>query len=55
VSPEVRVIVDGPCVTSVAAGTAIEFALKLVELLYDQEKAQSLAQHIQFALVSQEN
>jgi 4-methyl-5(b-hydroxyethyl)-thiazole monophosphate biosynthesis len=55
VSPKARVVVDGPCVTSVAAGTAIEFALKLVELLYDQEKARSLAQHIRFTQVPQEH
>lgn len=41
---EVRVVVDGTCVTSRAPGTAIEFALKLVELLYNKEKAQKVAQ-----------
>ena len=41
--PKAKVVVDGPCVTSVAAATAIEFALKLVELLYSQEKARDLA------------
>jgi 4-methyl-5(b-hydroxyethyl)-thiazole monophosphate biosynthesis len=40
---EVRVVVDGTCVTSRAPGTAIEFALKLVELLYNKEKAQKVA------------
>jgi len=34
-----RVVVDGPCVTSQGAGTAIEFALKLVELLFGAAKA----------------
>ena len=41
---EERVVVDGTCITSRAPGTAIEFALKLVELLYDKEKAQKVAQ-----------
>lgn len=38
-----RVVVDGQCVTSRAPGTAIEFALKLIELLFDAEKAQKVA------------
>jgi 4-methyl-5(b-hydroxyethyl)-thiazole monophosphate biosynthesis len=38
-----RVVVDGNCVTSQGPGTAIEFALKLVELLFDKKKAESLA------------
>ena len=33
-----RVLVDGNCVTSQGAGTALEFALTLVELLYDSHK-----------------
>ncbi len=40
---ETRVVVDGPCVTSRGPGTAIEFALKLVELLYDGDRAQEIA------------
>jgi 4-methyl-5(b-hydroxyethyl)-thiazole monophosphate biosynthesis len=40
---ESRVVVDGPCITSRGAGTAIEFALKLVEQLYGQEKAKEVA------------
>jgi 4-methyl-5(b-hydroxyethyl)-thiazole monophosphate biosynthesis len=40
---EERVVVDGTCVTSRAPGTAIEFALKLVELLYGEEKTQKVA------------
>jgi len=39
---ESRVVVDGNCVTSRGAGTAIEFALKLVELLFGSEKASEL-------------
>ena len=33
-----RVVVDGPVITSQAAGTAMEFAFKLVELLCGPEK-----------------
>jgi 4-methyl-5(b-hydroxyethyl)-thiazole monophosphate biosynthesis len=35
--------VDGTCVTSRGPGTALEFALKLVELLYGKEKAEEVA------------
>ena len=35
---DARVIVDGPIVTSQSAGTAMEFAFKLVELLCGPEK-----------------
>jgi 4-methyl-5(b-hydroxyethyl)-thiazole monophosphate biosynthesis len=38
-----RVVVDGNCVTSRGPGTAIEFALKLVELLFGSEKAAEVA------------
>lgn len=41
---EQRVVVDGNCVTSRGPGTAIEFALKLIELLFDADKAQKVAQ-----------
>ena len=41
---EDRVVVDGKCVTSRGPGTALEFALKLIELLFDAEKAQKVAQ-----------
>lgn len=40
---ESRVVVDGPCITSRGPGTALEFALKLVELLYDEQEAQGIA------------
>ena len=40
---ESRVVVDGTCITSQGPGTALEFALKLVELLYDREKAEEIA------------
>ena len=36
---EKRVVVDGPVVTSRSAGTAMEFAFKLVEILCGPEKA----------------
>ena len=35
---ESRTVVDGNCITSRGPGTAIEFALKLVEALYGSEK-----------------
>ena len=38
-----RVVVDGNCVTSQGPGTAIEFAVKLVELLYGKAKADEIA------------
>jgi 4-methyl-5(b-hydroxyethyl)-thiazole monophosphate biosynthesis len=39
-----RVVVDGHCVTSQGPGTAIEFALKLVELLFGRQKAKDVAE-----------
>ncbi|HPC95866.1 MAG TPA: DJ-1/PfpI family protein [Sedimentisphaerales bacterium] len=39
-----RVIVDGNCVTSQGPATAIDFALKLVELLAGPDKARQVAQ-----------
>jgi 4-methyl-5(b-hydroxyethyl)-thiazole monophosphate biosynthesis len=38
-----RVVVDGNCVTSQGPGTAIEFALELIELLFGPEKAKEVA------------
>jgi protein deglycase len=38
-----RVVVDDNLITSRGPGTAIEFALKLVELLYGEEKARETA------------
>ena len=40
---ESRVVMDGELVTSRGAGTAVEFALALVELLYGREKADETA------------
>ena len=37
-----RVVVDGNCVTSQGPATAIEFALKLVELLFGEAKAKEV-------------
>jgi putative intracellular protease/amidase len=37
-----RVVVDGTLVTSQGPGTALEFALTLVELLVGKEKAQEV-------------
>ncbi|GJQ60876.1 MAG: DJ-1 family protein [Candidatus Scalindua sp. AMX11] len=42
-----RVVVDGNCITSRAPGTAIEFSLTLVEMLYGGgQKAKEIAQSI---------
>ncbi len=38
-----KVVVDGNCITSQGAGTVIDFALKLVELLYGRERRESVA------------
>lgn len=40
---EQQVVVDGNCITSQGVGTAIAFSLKLVELLFDYEKAKEVA------------
>ena len=34
-----KVVVSGNCVTSMGPGTSLEFGLKLVELLFDKQKA----------------
>jgi 4-methyl-5(b-hydroxyethyl)-thiazole monophosphate biosynthesis len=38
------VVVDGNCVTSQGPGTVLEFALMLIELLYDKSTADAIAQ-----------
>ncbi len=40
---EQRVVVDGLLTTSRGPGTAFEFALKLVEQLFGEEKAKAVA------------
>jgi len=40
---DLHVVVDGTLVTGQGPGTAIEFALKLVELLFDKTKAAEIA------------
>ncbi len=40
---ESKVVVDRKCITSRGPGTALEFALKLVELLYDKEQANEIS------------
>ena len=48
-SVEQRVVVDGNCITSRGPGTAMEFAIKLVELLYTEERAEEIAQRVLLA------
>jgi protein deglycase len=43
---ESRVVVDGNCITSRSPGTALEFALKLVELLFSGQKAREISQEM---------
>lgn len=38
-----RVVVDGNCITSRGAGTAVEFALTLTAMLFDKETANTIA------------
>lgn len=40
---EGKVVVDGNCITSQGPGTALQFALKLVEILFGKEKAEEVA------------
>ena len=40
---DARVVVDGNCITSQGPGTAVEFSLKLVEILAGKEKAGEVA------------
>eukprot|EP00238_Polyblepharides_amylifera_P011656 CAMPEP_0196584910 /NCGR_PEP_ID=MMETSP1081-20130531/48960_1 /TAXON_ID=36882 /ORGANISM="Pyramimonas amylifera, Strain CCMP720" /LENGTH=199 /DNA_ID=CAMNT_0041906295 /DNA_START=251 /DNA_END=850 /DNA_ORIENTATION=+ len=42
-SREGRVVVDGSLITSRGPGTAIEFALAMVEMLFNKEKAKEIA------------
>ncbi|MEA2061282.1 MAG: DJ-1 family glyoxalase III [Thermodesulfobacteriota bacterium] len=40
---QAKVVVDGNCITSRGAGTAVDFALVLVETLFGKEKRQTVA------------
>lgn len=40
---EAQAVVDGQVVTSMGPGTSLAFALKLVELLFDRDKAEEIA------------
>ena len=42
IKDEARVVVDKNCITSQGPGTALEFAIKLVELLYNKDKAEQI-------------
>ncbi len=41
-----RIVVDGNSITSRRSGTAMEFALKLVEILYGDQQATGVSQSI---------
>lgn len=41
---DTKVVVDGNCITSQGPATALEFALKLVEVLFGREKSDEVAQ-----------
>ena len=43
---EDRVVVDGKCITSRGAGTAIEFALAIIEVFSDAQQAESVGQRM---------
>jgi protein deglycase len=45
---DAAVVVDGNCITSRGAGTAVEFSLTLVEQLYGKEKAREVAKGMVF-------
>ncbi|MDO9576642.1 MAG: DJ-1/PfpI family protein [Candidatus Cloacimonadales bacterium] len=45
-SMQERVVVDGNCITSQSRGTVLEFSIKLIELLFDREKAEQLAKEM---------
>jgi len=39
---EKRVVIDGNCITSRTRGTVLEFAVQLIELLYNKSKAEEI-------------
>jgi 4-methyl-5(b-hydroxyethyl)-thiazole monophosphate biosynthesis len=45
---DAAVVIDGNCITSRGAGTAVEFSLTLVEQLQGKEKAQEVARGMAF-------
>jgi len=45
-----QVVIDGNCLTSVGAGTALEFSLALVTVLYGAERRQSVSQSLAMEL-----
>jgi protein deglycase len=45
---DATVVVDGNCITSRGAGTALEFSLTLVEQLYGKERAREVARGMVF-------
>jgi 4-methyl-5(b-hydroxyethyl)-thiazole monophosphate biosynthesis len=47
---ESKVVVDGNCITSRGAGTACDFALTLVGILYSEEKKKQVAQGLALML-----
>jgi len=47
---ESRVVVDGNCITSRARGTVLEFAVKLIELLYNKDKADQIKSDMLFPI-----
>jgi 4-methyl-5(b-hydroxyethyl)-thiazole monophosphate biosynthesis len=42
------VVVDGNCITSQGPGTALEFAIELLRRLFDDAKAQQVAEPMLF-------
>lgn len=41
-----RTVVDDNCITSQSRGTVLEFAIKLIEILFDPQKAKTLAEEM---------
>ncbi|MBA7477055.1 Protein/nucleic acid deglycase 3 [subsurface metagenome] len=40
---QAKVVVDGNCITSQGPATALEFSLKLIEILFDKQKSREVA------------
>ena len=43
---ESQAVVDGNVITSMGPGTSLQFALKLVEELFDKDKAEEIAEQM---------